>query len=93
MSDLTDQSRPVLARGVRYHWDPLRRQHQLLYPEGLLELNNEAAAILSLCDGRSVHEICNALEESYSGADLHRDVGDFLNRLTQRRFLTNEHTD
>ena len=57
--------RPRLAPGVRYRWDQMREQHQLLFPEGLLVLNETGAAIVRLCDGRTTDEmihILNSLE-------------------------------
>jgi pyrroloquinoline quinone biosynthesis protein D len=80
-------TRPVLARGVRYRWDALRSQHQLLFPEGLLVLNETAAAIVKLCDGRSVGEICDELAKSYPEVDPQQEVQEFLNRIIRRQLV------
>ena len=72
--------RPVLAPHARYRWDPLRQQHQLIFPEGLLVLNPSGAAIVRLCDGRSTAELLAALERAFAGASA-AEVHDFLKRL------------
>ena len=46
-------------------WDPARKQHVLLAPEGVLVLNQTGATILGLCDGeRTVVEIVESCAES-----------------------------
>ena len=82
--------RPRLARGVRYRWDEIRSQHQLLYPEGLLVLNETGAAIIELCDGRSVEKIEQDLANSYSDTHLKKDLHEFLSGLTQRGLVCND---
>jgi pyrroloquinoline quinone biosynthesis protein D len=82
--------RPILARGVRYRWDDVRSQHQLLYPEGLLVLNETGAAIVGLCDGRAVEEIKRELSGSFSAAELEDDVDEFLGRLVQRGLIRHD---
>ena len=83
-------ARPVLARGVRYRWDPLRQQHQLVFPEGMLVLNETGVAILRLCDGRSAEEIFDELTQCFSGVDLRGDLHEFLNRLLQRGLIRDD---
>jgi coenzyme PQQ biosynthesis protein PqqD len=85
-----NSTRPKLARGVRYRWDEVREQHQLLYPEGLLVLNVTGAAIVQLCDGRSAFEIKQQLLDSFSDAQIESDVDDFLERLTQKGLICHE---
>jgi pyrroloquinoline quinone biosynthesis protein D len=74
---------PVLAPHARYRWDPLRQQHQIVFPEGLLVLNPSAAAIVRLCDGRSLAELLAALRAEF-GSSPEADVGDFLRRLGEK---------
>ena len=76
--------RPVLARHARYRWDNLRQQHQLVFPEGVLVLNESGAAIVQLCDGRPLGEILAALELQFKDAPLETDVPVFLERLVER---------
>ena len=80
-------NRPHLARQVRMEWDPVRKQHVLLAPEGVLVLNQTGATILSLCDGeRTVVEIVEELRGQYSRV-AGDEVRDFLARLVAKRWV------
>jgi pyrroloquinoline quinone biosynthesis protein D len=74
---------------ARYRWDELRRQHQLVFPEGILVLNEPGAAIVQLCDGRSLSELLAALSQQFPDADLGADVQAFLERLARKGLLRN----
>jgi coenzyme PQQ biosynthesis protein PqqD len=76
--------RPMVARHARYRWDSLRQQHQLVFPEGVLVLNESGAAIVRCCDGRPVGEIIAALEAQFKDAALEADVPAFLERLYEK---------
>jgi pyrroloquinoline quinone biosynthesis protein D len=39
-----------LARGFRLQYEAVQNAYVLLYPEGMVEMNEEAASILSLCE-------------------------------------------
>jgi pyrroloquinoline quinone biosynthesis protein D len=75
--------RPLLASHARYRWDVLRGQHQLVFPEGLLVLNDTGAAIVRLCDGRPLAELLTALREQFPDG-VAEDVSAFLQRLAQK---------
>jgi coenzyme PQQ biosynthesis protein PqqD len=79
--------RPALVPSARYRWDKLRQQHQLVFPEGILVLNEPGAAIVQLCDGRPLAELIAALGEQFPGADLGGDVQIFLERLVRKGLL------
>jgi len=79
-----------LARGVR-----LRRQTggeaMLLVPEGIVSLNETAAAALELADGsRTLDSIVDVLAERFDGESdrLKQDVRSLLDALVERGFLT-----
>jgi coenzyme PQQ biosynthesis protein PqqD len=76
--------RPVLARGARYRRDALRQQHQIVFPEGVLVLNETGAAIVQLCDGRSVDDVIADVNQQFAGDDHAVDVREFLQRLCKR---------
>ena len=60
------QSRPALGSRARLQADPVTGEPVLLYPEGLLQLNETAHAVLSRCDGRAtVGEIVASLAAEY----------------------------
>ena len=70
---------PMLATGVRLHWDKVRERHVLIYPEGALALNATAAEVLELCDGkRTIDDIAGVLGERYDGADVSADVAELV---------------
>lgn len=80
-------NRPHLARRIRLEWDPVREQHVLLQPEGVLVLNQTGATILGLCDGeRTVVEIVEELRGRYKHV-AGDEVRDFLSRLVAKRLV------
>ena len=80
-------NRPRLARLVRLQWDPVREQHALLAPEGVLVLNKTGATILELCDGhRTVAGIVEELRKRYDRV-ADDEVGVFLSRLAAKRWV------
>ena len=85
-------SRPGLRRGVKLVHDPVRDRAALLYPEGVLLLNDTAAAVLAHCDGRrDVPEVAAALAEEYEGVDA-EDVLALLADLDARRLIVADGT-
>jgi coenzyme PQQ biosynthesis protein PqqD len=84
--------RPKLVRHARYRFDALRQQHQLVFPEGVLVLNESAAAIVRLCDGRTSAELRVALRDSFVGAAPAEEVDDFLQRLAEKGLVRDSDT-
>lgn len=81
------ESRPGLRRGVKLVDDPVRDRQALLYPEGVLLLNETATAVLELCDGqRTVPEVAALLAQEYEDVSP-QDVLDLLADLDARRLL------
>lgn len=76
--------RPMLVPHARYRWDQIRGQHQIVFPEGVLVLNETGAAIVRLCDGRSSAELIAVLQGQVAGCDPTADVHEFLTRLAQK---------
>ena len=79
--------RPVLARRARYRWDALRQQHQIVFPEGVLVLNESGAAIVKHCDGRSTDELLDVLRGQFADGFQADDVHAFLGRLSEKGLL------
>ena len=83
---ISDLARPSLAKGVRLQIDSTTGKSVLLYPEGIVELNETAHEILSRCDGRTFGEIVQALAEGYDAdraaiaADVHETLADLQRR-------------
>jgi len=61
----------------------------LLFPEGVLDLNETARDILTRCDGRTVTEIIQGLAEEYDVDPdaLAADVRETLADLQRRKLL------
>jgi pyrroloquinoline quinone biosynthesis protein D len=54
---------PQLTRRLRMQYEPAQSRWVLLYPEGMVQLNDSAAEILRRCDGRhTVTDIVGELE-------------------------------
>lgn len=80
--------RPAIGGGFRLQWEPAQEGHVLLYPEGMVKLNQSAAAILTRCDGaRTVAEIVADLERTYAVAGLSPDVCAFVAFAVERAWL------
>ena len=86
---IAGSAQPRIARGVRLQTDSKTGNSVLLFPEGVLELNETAQEILAHCDGRTVSEIIEALTEEYD-IDLEMlaaDVRETLADLQRRRLI------
>jgi pyrroloquinoline quinone biosynthesis protein D len=84
---LASDTVPRLWRLARLEYDPVRRRHVLLYPEGAVLLNDTGAAILELCDGvRTVDQIVSILSERYQ-ADVSADVTEYLSQMANRELV------
>lgn len=76
-----------LRSGVRLVHSALRGQSALLFPEGVLLLNETAAAVLRECDGlRDAEAVTAALAERYQGVDG-GEVRALLADLVARRLV------
>ena len=89
MPEIADAAQPRLAKGVRLQIDSATAKSVLLFPEGIVELNETAHEILTRCDGRTVSEIVEALTEDYDAdpASLASDVRETLADLQQRKLI------
>jgi pyrroloquinoline quinone biosynthesis protein D len=68
-----------LQRGHRFQWEPAQEAYVLLYPEGMVKLGTSAGEILKRVDGASsLSAIVADLERAFPGAELRRDVTEFL---------------
>lgn len=89
--DITEQSRPVLARHAKLKFDESRQVWVILVPERVLAPDEIAVEILQLCDGvRNVDQIVDILAAKYT-ADrvmIGEDVIAMLRDLAEKGFLT-----
>ena len=83
----TLESVPKVRRGVRYTYDRTRDSDVVLFPEGVLLLNDTAAAVVSRCDGvASIGDIALALADEFDGVEPD-DVLELVTRLVRRRVI------
>lgn len=80
---------PRLRPGFRFQWEPAQNAYVLLYPEGMVRLNDSAGAVLKEVDGqRNVADIVALLETQFPEAGpLAGDVGDFLKDAEQQHWI------
>ncbi|MBB3104539.1 pyrroloquinoline quinone biosynthesis peptide chaperone PqqD [Azomonas macrocytogenes] len=80
MSAIADEQIPNLRRGFRFQWEPAQQAHVLLYPEGMIKLNEAAALILELVDGeRHVAAIVDTLRTRFDNVPgIREDILEFL---------------
>lgn len=84
---MTPETVPAVWRLARMEFDEVRQTRVLLYPEGVVLLNDTGAAILELCDGRrSIAEIAAVLGEKYQ-CDVTADVIEYLSQLAERELV------
>jgi pyrroloquinoline quinone biosynthesis protein D len=61
----------------------------LLYPEGMVQLNQSAGEIMNQCDGRkNFNEIVSTLEEKFQMENLSNDVEAFFTEAFERKWVT-----
>ena len=80
----------AFRRGYRLQWEAAQESHVILYPEGMAKLNETAAAILELVDGRrDVAAIIAMLNERFPEAGgVDDDVVEFLQIACQQKWIT-----
>ena len=86
MTELT--AKPKLARLFRMQWEEAQGAYVLLYPEGMVKLNQSAGEILKRCDGeRDVQAIIDDIEQTFNATGLEKDVTGFLEIATERGWI------
>ena len=81
-------ARPAIGRGLRLQWEPAQNAHVLLYPEGMIKLNQSAGEIMKRCDGvRTVAEITADLEDAFAASGLGDDVMRFIVAAVEKKWL------
>ncbi|MDI1230449.1 MAG: pyrroloquinoline quinone biosynthesis peptide chaperone PqqD [Methylobacter sp.] len=63
----------------RLQWEEVQQKDVILYPEGMVELNQSSAEILKMCDGtRKLDQIIADLEQKFAMTGLVNDITAFL---------------
>lgn len=78
--NLTVDQVPKLRRGFRLQWEPAQNCHVLLYPEGMIKLNESAGEILKQVNGEhSVGQIIASLSAQFPDVPgLDEDILTFM---------------
>ncbi|WP_415844840.1 pyrroloquinoline quinone biosynthesis peptide chaperone PqqD [Stutzerimonas zhaodongensis] len=89
MSDIQLTQIPVFRRGFRFQWEPAQNCHVLLYPEGMIKLNESASAVLGEVDGaRTVGAIVADLQARFPDAEgIEEDIVAFLEVAVERFWI------
>ncbi|MDD5274424.1 MAG: pyrroloquinoline quinone biosynthesis peptide chaperone PqqD [Methylovulum sp.] len=68
-----------ISRTHRLQWEEAQQKFVILYPEGMVELNQSSAEILKCCDGvHTLTDIVGDLEQKFATSGLHNDISAFL---------------
>jgi coenzyme PQQ biosynthesis protein PqqD len=76
-----------LALGHRLQTGVPGKEHRLLSPKGAIQLNETAAQILSLCDGKLTGEQVVARMMRLKGDTLEGDIRAFLDAAQRRAWI------
>ncbi len=73
----------------RLQWEEAQQKDVILYPEGMVELNQSSAEILKCCDGlNKLAQIVSRLETKFATSGLEQDITQFLNIALQNGWIT-----
>ena len=79
---------PRIARLYRFQWEEAQQAHVLLYPEGMVKLNQSAGEILKRCTGEAnVGDITADLEKTFNAQGLQQDVINFVELALQQKWV------
>lgn len=72
----------------RLQWEEAQQKDVILYPEGMVELNQPSAEILKKCDGsRMLAQIVSELEQKFQTTGLEKDILQFLEIALQNGWI------
>ena len=78
-----------IAPGHRMHWEDAQQSWVILYPEGMVQLNESAAEILRRCDGVTpLNAVIAELEAAYGEPGLATDVLDLIQAALEQGWLS-----
>lgn len=85
---------PRIEKHFRLQWEEAQNAFVILYPEGMVKLNESAGEILSRCDGnKSIQNIITALTEKFpdvNNEDIRQDIMAFIADAVAQHWLTYE---
>ncbi len=88
-AELIGSSQPCIGHGFRLQWEEAQSSFVLLYPEGMVKLNQSAGEIMKRCDGKAnVSAIVADIESAFNAQGLENDVRGFIEVAVKQRWLT-----
>ena len=85
---MTNNWSPCIAPGMRLQFEAVQDTWVLLYPEGMVQLNDSAAEILKRCDGlKSLPDIVAELEQAFNAQGLAPQVQALLEEGQRRGWM------
>ncbi|WP_179149269.1 pyrroloquinoline quinone biosynthesis peptide chaperone PqqD [Pseudomonas syringae] len=91
--DLTFRSKvPKWSTGYRFQYEPAQKAHVVLYPEGMIKLNDSAALIGGLIDAkRTIADIIDTLHQQFPNVpELGMDVDEFMEGASKKNWINFE---
>lgn len=78
----------AIARLFRLQWEPAQDAHVLLYPEGMVKLNQSAGEILKRLDGQqTLAQITADCEAAFGASGLLDDVLGFIGAALEQGWV------
>ncbi len=89
MSGYTREKTVKWRAGYRFQFESAQNKYVILYPEGMIQLNESASEIGQLIDGKSTtDQIIDQLNQKYPSApELAGDVDDFMQVAYQQHWI------
>jgi len=85
---IADSVVPKITPGFKLQFEQAQDSWVLLYPEGMVKLNQSAGEIMQRCDGeRNVSGVVAALEEAFEQQGLSEDVKAFLAIASEQNWI------
>lgn len=74
-AQFSPQDRPVVNPLYLFRWEDSQQAWMLLYPEGVVKLNDSAGEILRRCDGRTIADLVSELQCEFDAAQCEVETG------------------
>jgi pyrroloquinoline quinone biosynthesis protein D len=69
LAQFSPQDRLVINPLYLFRWEDTQEAWVLLYPEGVVKLNDSAGEILKRCDGRTVAALVSELQREFDAGE------------------------
>ena len=80
-----------ISKLFRLQWEPAQNAHVLLYPEGMVKLNDSAGEIMSRIDGKkTLKQIVSDVESRFNAEGLRGDVVSFIEIALNQGWIKSE---